>query len=280
MKLIMTKGLPGSGKSTWAQKMVEGKSDWIRVNKDKIREMMANYKPKKEGLVIRTRDNLIELYLGQNLNVIVDDCNLHPKHEARLRELAGWFKAEFLIEDFTHVELKECIQRDLQRPISIGERVIKRMWREFLAPKREVQNWTVGLPKAVIVDIDGTVALHVARGPYDIDQCSTDKPNTPIVAMVREFASKGFKIIFVSGREDAYRTLTLDWMKQHDIPVNYLFMRDTGDHREDSIVKQEIYDTHIRNHYNVFVVLDDRNRVVDMWRRNGLTTLQVADGDF
>lgn len=280
MKLLMLKGLPGSGKSTWARQAVSGKSDWIRVNKDSIREMMGNYKQKKEGLVLRTRDSLIELYLGQNLNVIVDDTNLHPKHEARLRELAGWFKAEFEIQDFTGVPLKECIENDLKRPISVGERVIKRMWREFLAPKLEVQRWTIGLPKAIIVDIDGTVALHVARGPYDIEQCRTDKPNTPIVSMVNHFAELGYKVLFVSGREEKYRDLTVAWFQDHKINGHELFMRPTDDKREDSIVKQEIYDSRIRGNYNVFAVFDDRNRVVDMWRRNGLTCLQVADGDF
>jgi hypothetical protein len=57
-------------------------------------------------------------------------------------------------------------------------------------------------------------------------------------------------------------------------------MREAGDSRKDSIVKQELYEKHIEPSYDVFVVLDDRNQVVDMWRSLGLVCLQVAPGDF
>jgi hypothetical protein len=57
-------------------------------------------------------------------------------------------------------------------------------------------------------------------------------------------------------------------------------MREAGDSRKDSIVKQELYERHIKPSYDVFVVLDDRNQVVDMWRSLGLVCLQVAPGDF
>ena len=57
-------------------------------------------------------------------------------------------------------------------------------------------------------------------------------------------------------------------------------MRKTGDNRKDAIVKREIYETHIKDKYQVDYVLYDRNQVVEMWRSLGLTCLQVADGDF
>jgi hypothetical protein len=98
--------------------------------------------------------------------------------------------------------------------------------------------------------------------------------------MAREFFNKGYSIIFVSGREDKYRWLTLNWFYTHNIPYSELFMRPTDDKREDSVVKKEIYEKEIKGIYNVGVVFDDRNRVVEMWRDQGLTCLQVADGDF
>jgi hypothetical protein len=57
-------------------------------------------------------------------------------------------------------------------------------------------------------------------------------------------------------------------------------MRSTGDHRQDSIIKQEIYQQQICGQYNIKLVLDDRQQVVDMWRDLGLTVFQVAAGDF
>jgi len=57
-------------------------------------------------------------------------------------------------------------------------------------------------------------------------------------------------------------------------------MRSQGDTRPDEIVKREIYEEHIKPLYNVDFVLDDRNKVVKMWRSLGLKVLQVAEGNF
>jgi hypothetical protein len=74
------------------------------------------------------------------------------------------------------------------------------------------------------------------------------------------------------------------WLKFHGFDQRYrpfqLLMRPLGDNRPDEIVKEEMYELHIRGKYNVALVLDDRQKVVDLWRRLGLTCLQVADGDF
>lgn len=284
-KLLILKGLPGSGKSTWAIEFLQGKSDWVRVNKDKIREMMTNYTPKLEHRVILTRDTLIKTYLEQGLNVIVDDTNLHPKHEPHLREIAGWFKAEIEVK-FFDTPLKECIARDLRRPISVGEKVIKKMYRDFIQTKIEKQNWIVGLPKAIIVDIDGTLALHVARGPYEASKCDTDAPNKPIVEMVKRFYQEGYHLLFVTGRDKQWHQLTRDWLLNNIFGGDGvywrtgLYMRQDDDKRDDSVVKKEIYENQIKGKYNIFAVFDDRNRVVEMWRDQGLTCLQVAEGDF
>jgi hypothetical protein len=90
----------------------------------------------------------------------------------------------------------------------------------------------------------------------------------------------GYKIIFCSGREDLYREQTERFIKKH-LSVEYeLFMRKGSDLRKDSIIKSEIYDGQIAPNYNVFLVLDDRNQVVDFWRSKGLTCFQVAPGNF
>jgi hypothetical protein len=57
-------------------------------------------------------------------------------------------------------------------------------------------------------------------------------------------------------------------------------MRKTSDMRKDAVVKEEIYNENILDKYNVLLVLDDRNQVVDFWRSKGLTCFQVAPGDF
>lgn len=281
MKLIMLKGLPGSGKSTWALNYVKNNPSAVRINRDSLREMIGNYRSgKDERLIVQYRDMCIVNALIGERTVVVDDTNFDPAHEKALRIFAEHHSAQFEEVKFD-TPLNDCIKNDLKRNRSVGERVIRKMYNQYLAPKpSEPPTQLPGFAEAIIVDIDGTVALHTNRRPYDAAKCSTDTPNKKIVDIVRDYAARGNHILFVSGREEKYKEVTQQWMYKNSIPFHQMWMRPTSDFREDSIVKQEIYDMRIRGKYNVDFVLDDRNRVVDMWRRNGLTCLQVAPGDF
>src|SRR5260221_10788884 len=105
MKLIMTKGLSGSGKSTWAREQ----SEFKRINKDDLRKMLDGGKWTKfnEEFIIQARNYLVESALRDRFNVIVDDTNLHPKHEIQLRQIAKAHEAEFIVQDFTDVPIEE-----------------------------------------------------------------------------------------------------------------------------------------------------------------------------
>ena len=88
-----------------------------------------------------------------------------------------------------------------------------------------------------------------------------------------------YKILLVSGRQTGRGGIaTEQWLYNNHVPYQHLFMRQSGDHRQDNIVKQEILDRLPKN--QIDYILDDRNQVVSMWRSNGLTCLQVAEGDF
>lgn len=145
-------------------------------------------------------------------------------------------------------------------------------------------------PEAVIVDIDGTVAdvehrRHFVADRYGKDWTSffeamVDDPPKEEVIRVVENLSEDNEIIFVSGRPDTYRDQTFAWLSEFcdSIPFT-LYMRKGGDTRADYIVKREILNE-IRQHFDVWLCLDDRQSVVDMWRSEGITTFQVAPGDF
>jgi hypothetical protein len=143
------------------------------------------------------------------------------------------------------------------------------------------------LPKAIICDLDGTLCLFKHhRGPYDASKCLDDLPNKAVVSIVERFALTHW-IIFVSGRQETWFLETCDWINKHIVfpstvpsEKEILIMRKEGDNRKDSIVKQEIYDQFIKDKYDIEFVLDDRDQVVEMWRANGLTCLQVAEGSF
>ena len=112
-----------------------------------------------------------------------------------------------------------------------------------------------------------------------------DTVNKPVLEVLERFQFEGFKIIFSAGRPERCRADTVQWFYKHtdlfeDTKAGEtLYMRQDGDFRRDDIVKQEILDKYIDKD-RVLFVLDDRDQVVDMWRRNGLTCFQVAEGDF
>jgi predicted kinase len=138
-----------------------------------------------------------------------------------------------------------------------------------------------GLPPAILCDLDGTLALHVGRSPYDTARCLEDRVNEPVRDVLTLFHhSKGYQIVYLSGRDDTFMDLTLTWLAGNMCPTGPIFMRAANDRRSDGIVKYELFDAHVRNHYDVKFVLDDRDRVVKVWRELGLPTFQVNDGNF
>lgn len=137
--------------------------------------------------------------------------------------------------------------------------------------------------KAVIVDIDGTLALKKSRSPYDMSRVCEDLPNIPVINLVNILISSGIQMVFVSGRDESARGATLDFLDKYlnTVQPRTLHMRALGDSRPDETLKLEIYFSHIFPIFEVLFVLDDRNKVVRMWRHEaGLPTFQVAEGNF
>jgi predicted kinase len=280
LTVYFTIGLPASGKSTWAKNKVDQSPNAIkRVNKDDLRAMLDNSYHSKgnEKFVLDIQDMIIKAALENGKHVIVDNTHLAPKHEARIRELIKGL-ANLEIVDFRDVPLETCLERDRQRPNSVGEKVIRDMYNQFIAPPRAPKPaYNPELPDAVICDLDGTLALIGDRSPYDGAKCELDAVNEPIRSILE---NSGKAIIFVSGREDKFKPQTLAWLAKHNISFEALHMRKSGDLRKDSIVKREIYDQFLLDKYNIAFVLDDRDQVVRVWRDLGLTCLQVDYGDF
>ena len=148
------------------------------------------------------------------------------------------------------------------------------------------------MDKIVIFDLDGTLALIDKRrdlsmvdgkrdwdiffNPVNID---LDEPNIPVINMAQLLNAQGFGIVILSGRADKTKFRTMDWLDKHDVPFDLLQMRPADKHfMPDNELKQQWLDGLDKD--SIFAVFDDRNQVVDMWRSNGLTTFQVADGDF
>lgn len=137
----MLKGLPASGKSTWAKQKAQSELNTVIVNRDKIREMLkGEYKSfpfgsKMEDLVTTIEHQSIVEALDNGYSVIVDATNFRNEHLFRGMCTGLDFDAEFVLVDFTHVSMEECIRRDSQRENPVGENVIKRMNEKYLVHK-------------------------------------------------------------------------------------------------------------------------------------------------
>lgn len=325
-KLIVTRGLPGSGKSTFAREWVaEDPANRAEVNRDYLRKMLhdgvyiGGYKG-TEGAVTAVRDAAIKTLLRRGLDVVSSDTNLAQKVARDLRNLADIAGAGFEVKDFTDVPLDVCLERDRERTNrflldhegepGVGDEVICGMHSRYLAgkpfpmplpetnkveqPKALPYVAKPGTPEAIIVDIDGTVALNKSgRSPYDWARVGEDTPNLPVIEAAKEhlyFADDTaceFHIIFLSGRDESCRELTEAWLSEHFIGYDFgdarwasLYMRPTGDTRKDTVVKLELFDEHVRDAFTVRHVYDDRDQVVKIWRSIGLTVFQVAEGAF
>ncbi|GHH57471.1 phosphatase domain-containing protein [Lentzea cavernae] len=304
LTLTATRGLPGSGKTTWAEEqLAQAKpGTLVRCNRDTYRTMLHG-RPFHgdrvlEHQVTLAQHSAIERMLRAGVSVIVDDTHLASRYLRAVAGIAWRCGADIQVQDFTHIPLEECIRRDALREghAQVGEYVLRSLHRRFLSgralplPIPEPEQPIVGrryvpdpsLPAAVMVDIDGTVALHGGvRDPYDTSRYHLDRPNIAVITAVRSMFLTGHEVVFCSGRDETYRDETAAWLAEHvEVPYAALVMRKAGDRRRDDVIKLELFDTHIRDRYRVTCVFDDRDRVCRAWRSIGLTVLQVAEGNF
>lgn len=136
------------------------------------------------------------------------------------------------------------------------------------------------LTPCVLVDLDGTLAMRGDRSPYDYTRVDEDEPNVGVLTVVLALTRSGLTVVVLTGREEWCRPTSEAWLEKALGFRPRLLMRATSDYRPDYVVKEELYNTFILPQYDVHLVIDDRQQCVDLWRRLGYTTLQVADGDF
>ncbi|MFJ9413648.1 AAA family ATPase [Streptomyces sp. NPDC101227] len=299
---VMT-GLPASGKTTAARKLqAESDGRMRRVNLDDLRTMLDIPAPERgrsyahEQTVLATQDAAVRAAVDGGFDVVVDNTHLTPHIPKRLKAaVAG--QAAFVVHDFTDVPVEECIRRDAGRERAVGEEIIRILadkhakarrggWQltdEWFNDEPPVEAYTAdpALPAAVMCDIDGTLAIRGDRGPYDFSRCGEDLLNVSVRDALRSFQrADGDVLVLLSGRGEEHRALTEEWLRRHEVPYDELWMRAAGDGRRDDVVKAELFDRHVRHRFAVRVSLDDRDRVVAVWRRMGLPTWQVNYGNF
>lgn len=294
--LYIYRGIPASGKSTEATRFVAQNPGTIRINRDDLRmSMFGKYWDVDEQAVSMMQQAMMVQAMRKRWDIVSDNTNLRAAYVKPQMVLAQKWGYEVVFKDFP-VSLNDAIMRDRAREKSVGEKVIRAFYDRFLhngkfPPIPETSEPTPysqyvpdeTLPPAIIVDIDGTLAHMNGRGPYEDHLVHTDLVDEVVRDLVVGWLdlNPDGSVIILSGRDEGRsREVTEQWLDSYDIPRRALYMRPAGDTRNDAIVKAELFDAHIAPHYNVKYVLDDRDRVVEMWRAKGIKCLQVEPGDF
>lgn len=311
-KILILTGLSGSGKSTFARRFCAEHPNWLRVNRDDLRRSLLpvslpeywqtwpdEQKNRVENLVNALQKTAILDGLAQGWHILIDNTNLKLSYIHSFRKLlteqADAVEIQYKLLD---TPLEECILRDKYRDDSVGELVIRKQAGQLAVLKQNFRFQTEimttnpafqrkqdeTLPRCILVDIDGTVADKGERSPFAWHQVGLDTPKWPIINLVKALHAAGYKIVFFSGRDAVCRSQTTHWLNEQfgwQGSDYELFMRPQKDNRKDSIIKKELYEQHVQSRYYVEFVVDDRQQVVDMWRRTlGLTCIQVDYGDF
>ncbi len=309
-KLTAMRGYSGSGKSTKALEIAKS-TGAVVVNRDSLRKMLLGEwwtgKKEDEDRVSLAERTQVEAFLRNGVDTIVDATHLHAPYLRSWAKRATKLGVEFEVVDVIE-DVAECRRRDHKRMEDggryVGDTIIERQ-----AKRSPVQNWPkitaepfiiepVGrdcdLPDAIIVDIDGTLA-HIPEGgrsPFDYSRVIEDEVDDDVANLVSTVYHWRYEntfapaVLIMSGRDDTCMHDTVYWLKAHGISFDKLIMRPTeakderGNKLPDYQVKYNLFNEHIRGKYNVNYVLDDRDQVVEMWRKLGLKCFQVAPGDF
>lgn len=308
--IVLTVGLPASGKSTWARDLVTSEPNrWKRINRDDLRFMLHgtahDYTNKShEKAVTQASDSLLKMYLSDGFDVILDNTFLNHADRKAIHKIAAELDGSCdVIEKIFCVPVEECLRRNALRSgqAQVPDEVVLRMAKKakvaangsipglcdkvtsYDKVKAEPIVQDESLPPCVICDLDGTLCLMNGRNPYDASRCEEDSVNQPVLELLKKFYDS-HHIVFMSGRSYKYRPETERWLQKYvrleSLYEYELFMRAEGDIRKDSIVKKELFEEHVKDKYFVRFWLDDRNQVVSMARSLGLTVFQVADGNF
>lgn len=301
--LWILRGLPASGKSTFAKNIVTLNENWVNLERDQIRDQLFNSReliPARENIVTSVQFAMAKAAVAAGQNIIVSDLNLRAQYVRKWAKFAAENGMDWDVSKFDAISVDECVRRDARRTGSahLGEKVIRDIAKKFLA-KGKISDVDVSaelnntldvepydnpknLPSAVIVDIDGTLTQMADRSPYDWMRVGEDTPVDAVIDAVGSAYQSGHEIIVMSGRDGSCRDITHEWLVTGLEKVNdfQLHMRAEGDNRKDDLVKYELFNENIRGKYHVKYILDDRTQVISMWRKLGLNAFQVAPGDF
>lgn len=282
-KIIMLKGLPGSGKRAWADSKVQ-QGGYIRIGVDDLRkDFFGGWSEKKEKSCLRMRDDLVRFAIKEGRSAIVDAPNLNPKHEYRLRALAEELGVPFIINDsFLKKTPEECIKEDLHRgKEAIGADAIYDLYEKWVRPNPvKIMKKDELKRRCIIVDLEGTLLSKTIDHTYEIKGLNENVPDFFISYILDCIATAGdyyADIIIISDRPANERKLVEDWLKDNCITYEHLYMRGRKDTRREVEVKEDILKGRILPNYVVLGVIDNSTHCDLMYYNQGISTLKAGN---
>lgn len=300
----LTVGVSSSGKSTYAKSEVKkSRGLLVEVNRDNTRKSLfavggwGEYKfnNDRENLVSEINKAAVNSAVAAKKNVIISDTNLSPVYRKFWQEFAANVGYEYR-ELWFNVELDELLARNKTRgPWKLDPERVKAMHEQFVeqfnpeihtsyvpdyAVETELYEPSTSLPSAVMFDTDGTTAHMHNRGPFEWDKVGQDLPKYNVINHAKDLKARGVTIINLSGRDGCCKEATAEWYKKVGMPCDFHFQREAGDQRPDDVIKKEIFFRDIAPKFNVLYAVDDRKKVVDMWRSIGLECWEVQESNF
>lgn len=287
-KIIVLQGPPASGKSTWARETAKAGTPYVIVNRDSIRNARGEYWiPDQEDYISDIEEYGVRSAINRNLIPIIDATNLNPQTIRKWENLAKELNCEIEYKQF-YIPFKEALERDANREQSVGKKVLRKFYeRYFYEEYAKEIGYDSRLirdanekPDCIVIDLDGTVALHRNRLPFDWDKLGTDFFDPRMHYIIMTYVKSGVKLIFLTGRPESVRLATENWIDNNLLTEYELIMRPVNDYRSGEIAKKELWEKYVEPYYNTICVFEDSNKCVNMWRELGLLTCQVANADY
>lgn len=286
-KALILVGVSASGKTTFSNEMkkkgyCDVNRDWIRFNIVSPDSDWSTYKfsNKNEREVTRIQEDMIVSANRAGKSVVISDTNLNPITRNKWISFCEQLGYEVEIKSFP-VSYEEAVKRDRLRPNGVGELVIYKQfqqWNDFIGRKKYIA--PEGKSKAVIFDLDGTLAQMWNRGPFEWDMVREDTVDMLVYSLYEKMYDDGYKIIIMSGRDSCCRGDTEEWLHRNGIVHDELYMRKSGDMRKDSIVKEELFWENVAYKYNIVLCVDDRPQVVRLWYEIGIPKVFTVSNPY
>lgn len=312
-ELILTRGIPGSGKTTWAKRFILENPNAIRVNSDDIRGELfgAQYvtrtpDKKSESKVAEVRERRIREGLKAGKTVINDDTNINIRSINNARRIAASTGATITAKDFP-ISLTEAQKRNAARDRVVPNHVVTSFFNR-IGPNGELPHWDGSYDHAikpfhypmerryaVAFDMDGTLSdtrpiqHYVRRKHKDFDSfhrlAEFTDPNPAVLEAAFQAHDAGFAVIITTARNEYHRSTTQKWLDNQTwedrtgVPYENIMMRADDDYRPDFVVKTEMFNTQIYPYYDVVRCFDDNPQAVNAWKDLGLSVTIVPGFD-